>query len=468
MLESPPQKIIWRQLFLLLILSILMFFTHKVQTTEEFYLVYAAKIVEFIVILLIGRILYSIVLHKIYVHYEHKYKKPPPNLVINVLQFLSLFFTSVSIVIIVFNESAVSIMALGGVVGAGIALGVTPLVLDAFSGLVHEIENGFEIGDWIELDDKKIGQVKSISWRIITLETLDHTIIIIPQRKISDGFMNLSRPLTSITQTLEISLDHEIPIDRAERLLTGIVSVVDGVQGGNCTAWALEANEGGITYAVRYLISDYKDWREIRHKVLEAITRQVHQYGLKLSETIGQYGLLRGEKEFKEAPPLSPNLVLSKVDLFSTLPKTAFDHLCKQAQKHTYKRNEYIVQQGDVGESLFVVAEGSAEVSMKSKGSSTTIAFLPFGSYFGEMSLLTGNRRAATVRAFTNCVVYEVKKSDLAPILKQDKKIIDLLAKKAEERHLNLLTLKRTKQKKDKKDSDVGKLVNAIRNYFGL
>lgn len=95
----------------------------------------------------------------------------------------------------------------------------------------HEAESDFEVGDWLQIDERRIGKVKSISWRTVTLETGDKTIIIIPQRKLSDGYINLSAPNPSLMQTVEVTLDHTIPVDRGERLLTGIVSMVK-VRGG--------------------------------------------------------------------------------------------------------------------------------------------------------------------------------------------------------------------------------------------
>lgn len=217
------------------------------------------------------------------------------------------------------------------------------------------------------------------------------------------------------------------------------------------------------------MIGDYGHWREIKHKVLEAITQQLHEYGLKLSETIGESSLPKEEKSFEEYNPLSPEQILSKVDLFAVLPKAAFTVLCHSAKKQIYNRGTYIVRQGDEGDSLFVVAEGIVEVLLKAKTRTTSLAYLVAGAYFGEMSLLTGNRRSATVKVATNCAVYEVSKTEIGPILKKDHNIIELLAQKIDERErINLSKMKTIKHKSHEKASEVAKLVTAIRRYFGL
>jgi len=459
----------WRQLSLLVGLVIAAILLSTVIDFKHGYALYVSQLIKCILVLLIAKVSYTFLIHRISFHYYKIYNKNPSHFMIRVLQFIVLFFTLLAIIVFVLKESVFSIMAFGGVIGAGIALGVGPIILDAFSGLVHESESGFEVGDWLQIDEHHIGKVKSISWRTVTLETRERTTIIIPQRKLSDGYINLSTPDSSLMQKVEITLDHTIPIDRGERLLTGIVSLVKGVHHKTCSAWALKATEGGIVYNVCYLVEDYGHCPETRHRVLEAITQQLHDYGLKLSETIGEYVLSQGGKTFEEYNPLSSEQILSKVDLFSILPPMAFKALCKSAQKKIFNKDALIVKQGDEGDSLFVVAEGTVEVFMIEKKETTSLAYLPPGAYFGEMSLLTGNQRSASVRAATNCAVYEISKAEIEPILKKDHHIVELIATQIEERKkINVMKLQSKKPKNNEPVSEVKKLVSAIRNYFGI
>lgn len=469
-MSEPSNNILfWRQLILLVSLILATFLFNEMADFKQGYAFYLSQLAKFILVLLIAKVSYSLLLHHVSLYYRKVYNKSPPHFLVRVLQFVILFCTLIAVVIFVLNKSVFSIMALGGVVSAGVALGVGPIILDAFLGLVHESESDFEVGDWLQIDEHRIGEVKSISWRRVKLETNDKTTIIIPQRKLSDGYINLSSPYRPLMQTIELTLDHTIPIDRGERLLTGIVSMVKGVHNKNCSAWALEATEGGIIYTVRYLIEDYKHWREIKHSVLEAITQQLHNYGLKLSETIGEYALSQGGKPYEEYNPLTSEQVLIKVDLFSILPNAAFKTLCKSAQKQIYNKDALIVEEGKEGRSLFVVAEGTVEVFVNEKNKITSLAHLSPGAYFGEMSLLTGNRRSASVRASTNCAVYEISRADIAPILKKDHNLVELLAKQIEARKKINMEKKGHKKHKNKKQlSEIQKLVLEIKGYFGL
>jgi CRP-like cAMP-binding protein len=67
---------------------------------------------------------------------------------------------------------------------------------------------------------------------------------------------------------------------------------------------------------------------------------------------------------------------------------------------------------------MFVLLSGAAEVSISKNGTSIPVATLKAPDCFGEMSLLTGERRTATVRAETDCQVMEIGKPVMAEVLR--------------------------------------------------
>jgi small-conductance mechanosensitive channel/CRP-like cAMP-binding protein len=469
MAHQPHKVIFVRQVSLLMGLLLATFLLSEWISFSEGYWRYFEQFVKAVLVLGIAKLSYTMIVQQLTFYYHRAHKRAPSYFMIQIVQFFVVFLTILALVVFVFHQPVFSIMALGGVVGAGVALGVGPLILDAFSGLVHEAERLFDVGDWLEVDEKHVGKIRSISWRVITLETNDKTLVVIPHRKLSDSYTNLSKPQRSLMQTVEVTLDHTIPVDRAERLLTGAVALVDGVHNHTCSAWALKATEGGIVYAVRYLIKEYDHWREIKHRVLEAITRDLHLYGLKLSETIGEYALSRGGKPFKEYHPLVPEHLFARVDLFHKLPSTALEALAQSAQKQLYPAGSDIVQQDEAGGSLFIIAEGVVEILLKDAHKLTSVAHLASGAYFGEMSLLTGDPRSATVRAVTNCMVYEIGKSEITPILKKNPTIIEALAEQLETRKtMNMRKQKSVRQKVKKETPSKTKLVSTIKAYFNF
>ena len=97
---------------------------------------------------------------------------------------------------------------------------------------------------------------------------------------------------------------------------------------------------------------------------------------------------------------------------------------------------ERIIVQGREGSSLFILAEGSLHVLVRqSDGVDLEVASLERGAAFGEMSLLTGERRSSTVRSLDDALIYEVAQSDFQRVLAGRPGLIDELATLMERRH---------------------------------
>lgn len=94
--------------------------------------------------------------------------------------------------------------------------------------------------------------------------------------------------------------------------------------------------------------------------------------------------------------------------------------------------------QGTDGTSLFVVADGEVEVVVRrGDGVDVRVSVLGRGAVIGEMSLLTGEPRSATVRAFDGALVYEIGRAQYAPLLQAHREWVDELAAVMEERLRN-------------------------------
>lgn len=93
--------------------------------------------------------------------------------------------------------------------------------------------------------------------------------------------------------------------------------------------------------------------------------------------------------------------------LFRTMPPDAFLALVIALETRDYEIGELIVEEGQSGDQMYLVAEGEVEVIVTIGGVPTAVAILTEGDFFGEASLLSNAPRNATVRSLTatNCLL---------------------------------------------------------------
>ncbi|MBE2316141.1 cyclic nucleotide-binding domain-containing protein [Solirubrobacter sp. CPCC 204708] len=132
----------------------------------------------------------------------------------------------------------------------------------------------------------------------------------------------------------------------------------------------------------------------------------------------------RGLEVGEDLPPdYTPPLrdvaaLLGAAPIFAPLTPEELDTLAHTARPLTFGPAERILVQDEPGDSLFVVVEGTVEVFLRRHdGEEVDLGTRSQGAVLGEMSLLTGAPRSATVRALDGALVYEVGRKQYEPIL---------------------------------------------------
>jgi CRP-like cAMP-binding protein len=155
--------------------------------------------------------------------------------------------------------------------------------------------------------------------------------------------------------------------------------------------------------------------------------------------------------------------LLAAVPVFAMLPPEDVSALARTARPLTLGPTERLVVQGQEGGSLFVVAEGDVEVLLRREdGEDVSVDTMGKGAVIGEMSLLTGQRRSATVRAIEGAVVYEIGARQYGPCLRRHPELLADLAAIMRER------LEERREVLDRYDaeSEGGDLIGRIRSVL--
>jgi len=114
---------------------------------------------------------------------------------------------------------------------------------------------------------------------------------------------------------------------------------------------------------------------------------------------------------------------LKGVDLFKTLTPTELTHVAERMTKRHYLPGDVVIQQGDTGHELFLVSDGGVKVER----SGQEVARLGPGEFFGELALLSGNPRNATVVATDPLETYVLGESDFRSAMDKSESFRDQL-----------------------------------------
>src|SRR5262249_9186979 len=93
-----------------------------------------------------------------------------------------------------------------------------------------------------------------------------------------------------------------------------------------------------------------------------------------------------------------------------------------------FGKGEKIIEQGKPGKSMYILADGSAEVRVEYEGEVVQVGRLGQGDCFGEISLLTGEPRTATVIAESDCEVVKIEKSAMRALLLKQPRLAETLS----------------------------------------
>ena len=112
--------------------------------------------------------------------------------------------------------------------------------------------------------------------------------------------------------------------------------------------------------------------------------------------------------------------VLSTSPLFEMLSNQELEYVADLSRPRRYSAGQVVFEEGELGDSLFVIASGEVEVQRRdSNGESKTLAVLGPPEFFGEMSLIDKEYRSATVRARSDAELLHLSAENLTTFRKQ-------------------------------------------------
>ena len=350
----------------------------------------------------------------------------------NIVQDAIIFLVFAVAAAVILRDRVLAATAAGAVV-LGFALQDT--LGNLIAGLAIQIEKPFRVGHWVTLGGQD-GLVSEITWRATKIRTKAGNFVIVPNSVLSkDTITNYSEPTSHTRVELEVGASYDSPPnDVRAAILDAIRDEPLLARDRQSDVMVQDFGAYAITYRVRVWSTDFSADQLVRDRVRTAIYYTFRRRGITIP-----YPIQVELKQDWTAPVVDRGALagaLSAARIFSALTDAQREAVSKTAHPAVYGRGETIVREGEPGSSMFVVAGGEAAVMIGQ--SKEPVARLRAGDFFGEMSLLTGDPRSATVTAVTDCDVVELTAEGFRDVVMAEPAVADLVCTAVEARRAEL------------------------------
>ena len=376
-----------------------------------------------------------------------------------------------------------SIVATSAMITAVVAFAMQDTLGNILGGLALQLDNSIEVGDWIKVDDIS-GRVVDIRWRSTLVETRNWETVVFPNSQLmKNKFLVLGRRTGQPVQWRRwvwFDVGLETPPPRVislveEAIRQSEIANIAKEPAPNCVLMEV-SNVGYARYALRYWLTDLMPDDPTDAMVRWHIMTALQRSGIKLP--MEERGILITKENEKYEEMLHHREILlriktlKKVELFSQMSEEEMAALAERLRFSPFARGEIISRQGATAHWLYIIISGEAEVYLETPdGGRRVLRNLGKGNFFGEMGLMTGAPRSASVLAKTDVECYRLDKEMFEEILHQRPGIAEemsqvLAMRKAELDDL-LLGMGMENVHRDAAQHP-GEILATIKRFFGL
>jgi CRP-like cAMP-binding protein len=368
-----------------------------------------------------------------------------------------------------------SVITTSAVLTAVVGLALQDTLGNLLSGVALQLESTIAIGDWIKLDERQIGRVQEIRWRSTVIRTKNDDLVVIPNGLFAKGVITIfAKDGLQNRRWVYFNVHLRHPPNLVQRIVREALVGTPNVSTTpppDCITWRY--HESWLEYAVRYRLVDYvpddPTDSEVRKRIWYALHRENVEmpypgYNVFLTELNAARAQSKAERERAQRLEL-----LARVGILSPLDDDERLRVADGLHHVVFGAGEVILREGEAGDSLFVLRSGEVNVRIGVDGLEKEVAHLGVGEFFGEMSLMTGEPRRATVVAKSDVECYVIDRALFQKILQGNAGLADKIGRLLSEREMkNKIEREGLSAEAARAHADHQGLAARIRSIFGL
>ncbi|HTJ80968.1 MAG TPA: mechanosensitive ion channel family protein [Polyangiaceae bacterium] len=401
-----------------------------------------------------------------------------------ILQDVVIAGTGLVTLLLIASRSGINlsgIVATSAVLTAVIGLSLQDTLGNILGGLALQTDDSIRVGDWVKVGDV-VGRVVDIRWRYTAIETRNWETVVLPNSVLlKNQVIVLGRRSGQPLQWrrwvwFNVDFRHA-PTDVIQTVETALrsspIQNVAAEPAPQCIV--MDFTESWGRYAARYWLTDlaHDDGTDnlVRQRIYFALQRagvqlSIPAHAVFVTEDTGER---RAEKSKTESQRREK--ALASVDLFANMSDEDRHHLATSLKYAPFTKGEALTKQGAKAHWLYIISKGECSVRVAAKSGEKEVARLSGGQFFGEMSLLTGAERSATVVALSDVECWRLDREVFKELLDRRPEVAEDVAEILATRQIGLDAARqeldaesRTSLMAERKQD----IVDKIRSFFGV
>lgn len=364
------------------------------------------------------------------------------------------------------NFDLASLITTSAILTAVLGFALQDTLGNLFAGLAIQAERPYQIGDWVQLG-QFVGQVEGISWKSTKVVTTTRETVYVPNGIISKGaIFNYSQPTPEYIAVMDVGVSYDAPPNRLRRILMEVLTRHPQIMQQRKQEVRVKSfGDHAVIYQLRFWVNNYALENKIKSDIYSHIWYRLRREKIHIPYPTRE--IVQTQAVDQVTPSNIIEELLESVELFHPLGETARKTLAQRARIQLYGAHEEVVQQGAPGNSLYIILHGRCRVFVwtDKDTSPRPVAVLNPGDFFGEMSLLTGAPRRATVVAEeeTECVL--IDKADVKDLLLAKPEVAQEISRVLADRQTALKSVMDT-QESTAAETNASQILNKIWEFF--
>lgn len=374
----------------------------------------------------------------------------------------------------VMGINVVALVAIPTAAAAVIGFALQDTLKRLFAGLI--LGKVVRVGDWVCVAGTE-GRVVKVDHTHVSIVTRADDLVMIPNDvAVQKDILDYNKPTTKHALTVSVEATYDAPPLRVRAVLVEAAKGVPGVlHNPTPKAFPWAYNDSSVEYRLKFWFNDYVQADDIKGDVLTYVWYAFKRHHIEIPYPQRTIHMTNAEESEHAIAGERQRILeaLRRIDFLTVLTPEELEKVARGAEIRTYLPGETVFHQGETGAAeFFFLLEGDAEVRLGKEDEASVIAMLRPGQFFGELSLLTGEPRSATIVARTRLEVVDLTKDVLARPLMENPVLAERISEVLVKRKANLMAQQKDhashRGEGDGKREEVRSLSASIRTFFGI